>query len=216
MSKFPWHSVKFPDNSLTLRNFISPWHFPDGYEPWSISENPYRLSIEIFISIYIAYIDNLRQHYHQSCWKMKEIPKVVRKLSHEQKSAAAYGPVQKHTVNPSIPGWLNQYCTSGVKIKEVSPLERTSQEDGWVHHRAGWHDSQTPWNRQIKTIMIQHKNGCKLLHMPVMYNILIKLYIQGSTLSFVRPSRTGKNFEKLLLGQVVHVLWWHLSDRTGQ
>ena len=25
---------------------------------------------------------------------------------------------------------------------------------------------------------------------------------QGSTLSFVRPSRTGKNFEKLLLGQV--------------
>ena len=26
----------FPDNSLTLRNFISPWHwhFPDGYEPW--------------------------------------------------------------------------------------------------------------------------------------------------------------------------------------
>ena len=28
----------------------------------SISENPYRLSIEIFISIYIAYIDNLRQH----------------------------------------------------------------------------------------------------------------------------------------------------------
>ena len=29
----------------------------------SISENPYRLSIEIFISIYIAYIDNLRQHY---------------------------------------------------------------------------------------------------------------------------------------------------------
>ena len=34
MSKFPWHFVKFPDNSLTLRNFISPWHFPDGYEPW--------------------------------------------------------------------------------------------------------------------------------------------------------------------------------------
>ena len=37
---------------------------------------------------------------------------------------------------------------------------------------------------------------------------------QGSTLSFVRPSRTGKYFEKLLLGQVV--LLWHLSDRTGQ
>ena len=35
MSKFPWHFVKFPDNSLTLRNFISPWHFPDGYEPWN-------------------------------------------------------------------------------------------------------------------------------------------------------------------------------------
>ena len=33
MSKFPWHSVKFPDNSLILRNFIYPWHFPDGYEP---------------------------------------------------------------------------------------------------------------------------------------------------------------------------------------
>ena len=28
----------------------------------SILENPYRLSIEIFISIYIAYIYNLRQH----------------------------------------------------------------------------------------------------------------------------------------------------------
>ena len=26
-------------------------------------KNPYRLSIEIFISIYIVYIDNLRQHY---------------------------------------------------------------------------------------------------------------------------------------------------------
>ena len=33
MCKLPWHFVKFPDNSLTLRNFISPWHFPDGYEP---------------------------------------------------------------------------------------------------------------------------------------------------------------------------------------
>ena len=33
MPKFPWHFVKFPDISLTLRNFVSPWHFPDGYEP---------------------------------------------------------------------------------------------------------------------------------------------------------------------------------------
>ena len=41
MSKFPWHFVKFPDNSLTLRNFISPWHFPDGYEPWSAKWWPF-------------------------------------------------------------------------------------------------------------------------------------------------------------------------------
>ena len=34
MLEFPWHLVKFPDNSLTFRKFISPWHFPDGYEPW--------------------------------------------------------------------------------------------------------------------------------------------------------------------------------------
>ena len=45
-SEIPWRFItilpnvkisltfsKFPDNSLTLRNFISPWHFPDGYEP---------------------------------------------------------------------------------------------------------------------------------------------------------------------------------------
>ena len=37
MQKLPWHFVKFPDNSLTLRNFISPWHFPDGYEPCNIT-----------------------------------------------------------------------------------------------------------------------------------------------------------------------------------
>ena len=46
---------------------------------------------------------------------MKEIPKVVQKWSREQKSAAsggaaelaaAYEPVQKHKVNPGIPGWL--------------------------------------------------------------------------------------------------------------
>ena len=41
MSKFPWHFVKFPDNSLTLRNFISPWHFPDSYEPWPLSRHQY-------------------------------------------------------------------------------------------------------------------------------------------------------------------------------
>ena len=30
---FPWHNIKFPDNSLTLKNFKFPWHFPDAYEP---------------------------------------------------------------------------------------------------------------------------------------------------------------------------------------
>ena len=49
---------------------------------------------------------------------MKEIGKVVQKLSREQESAAsgaaaaeavaaAYEPVQKHKVTPGIPGWLN-------------------------------------------------------------------------------------------------------------
>ena len=37
--------------------------------------------------------------------KIKEIQKVVQKLSHEQESAATYEPVQKH-VTPGIPGWL--------------------------------------------------------------------------------------------------------------
>ena len=32
MSKFPWqNSLTIP---LILSNFISPWHFPDSYEPW--------------------------------------------------------------------------------------------------------------------------------------------------------------------------------------
>ena len=45
--------------------------------------------------------------------KMKEIQNVVQKLSHEQNlwpaaaAAAAYEPVQKHKVNPSIPGWFS-------------------------------------------------------------------------------------------------------------
>ena len=53
---------------------------------------------------------------------MKEIQKVVQKLSREQESAAAaaaapaapaaaaaaYEPVQKHKVTPSILGWLNK------------------------------------------------------------------------------------------------------------
>ena len=57
-------SVKVPrspcGHSGSLVNSLSStW----GYKvDISISENPYRLSIEIFISIYIAYIDNLRQH----------------------------------------------------------------------------------------------------------------------------------------------------------
>ena len=50
---------------------------------------------------------------------MKEIPKIVQKLSREQESAAApaatqaaapavaYEPVQKHKVTPGIPGWLD-------------------------------------------------------------------------------------------------------------
>ena len=43
--------------------------------------------------------------------KMKEIRKVVQKLSFEQNlrpPAAAYEPVQKHKVTPGIPGWLNK------------------------------------------------------------------------------------------------------------
>ena len=43
--------------------------------------------------------------------KMKEIQKVVQKLSHGQKlrpaASAAYEPVQKHKVTPGMPGWLN-------------------------------------------------------------------------------------------------------------
>ena len=48
--------------------------------------------------------------------KMKEIQKVVQKLSRGQESAAvaaaaavapAYETVQKHKVTPGIPGWLN-------------------------------------------------------------------------------------------------------------
>ena len=40
---------------------------------------------------------------------MKEIEKVVQKLSREQESAAAaaHEPVQEHKVTPGIPGWLN-------------------------------------------------------------------------------------------------------------
>ena len=40
---------------------------------------------------------------------MKEIRKVVKKLSREQESAAvaAYEPVQKHKVTPGVPGCLN-------------------------------------------------------------------------------------------------------------
>ena len=47
---------------------------------------------------------------------MKEIQKVVQKLSRGQEAAAAaqavaYEPVQKHKVTPGIPGWLNKiYC----------------------------------------------------------------------------------------------------------
>ena len=33
--KISWHFVKFPDNFLTLRKFISPWHFPNGYEHYN-------------------------------------------------------------------------------------------------------------------------------------------------------------------------------------
>ena len=60
-------------HSGRLVNSLSPtW----GYKlDISISENPYRLSIEIFISIYIAYIDNLRQHY---CWDHATNPKIVK------------------------------------------------------------------------------------------------------------------------------------------
>ena len=50
---------------------------------------------------------------------MKEIQKVVQKLSREQESAAAaagaaaaYEPVQKHKVTPGIPGWLNKTVSS--------------------------------------------------------------------------------------------------------
>ena len=46
--------------------------------------------------------------------KMKEIPKVVQKLSRKQESAAAaaepaaaYEPLQIYKVTPGIPGWLN-------------------------------------------------------------------------------------------------------------
>ena len=50
--------------------------------------------------------------YRSGPWilpKMKEIWKVVHKLSREQNSAV-YEPVQKHKVTPGIPGWLNDPC----------------------------------------------------------------------------------------------------------
>ena len=57
---------------------------------------------------------------------MKEIQKVVQKLSRGQEAAAvqaaaqaaaaAYEPVQKHKVTPGIPGWLNK------QNKEISRL----------------------------------------------------------------------------------------------
>ena len=56
--KVPWspcgHSGRLSEVVLT--------HYRRREVRNSISKNPYRLSIEIFISIYIVYIDNLRQH----------------------------------------------------------------------------------------------------------------------------------------------------------
>ena len=31
---FPWYNMEFPDNSITLKKFKIPWHFPIAYEPW--------------------------------------------------------------------------------------------------------------------------------------------------------------------------------------
>ena len=76
---------------------------------------------------------------------MKEIQKVVQKLSREQESAAgggaAYEPVQKRKVTPGIPGWLNkfsdketpvellslepQYCTEPLLITSISIIRHS-------------------------------------------------------------------------------------------
>ena len=64
---------------------------------------------------------------------MKEIQKVVPKLSREQESAAGGGGgggdgVQKHKVTPGIPGWLNNFIYSGIKscVQNVSQLCQAS------------------------------------------------------------------------------------------
>ena len=53
---------------------------------------------------------------------MKDIPKVVKKLSLEQESAAGSGGIRtstkKHKVTPDIPGWLNnELCHDSIVIK---------------------------------------------------------------------------------------------------
>ena len=59
---------------------------------------------------------------------MKELQKVVQKLTRGQEAAAAapvYEPVQKHKVTPGIPGWLKNHHSSQVIYRQVSNISRT-------------------------------------------------------------------------------------------
>ena len=65
---------------------------------------------------------------------MKEIQKVVQKLSRGQESAAAaYEPVQKHKVTPRIPGWLNYDQTVAELLSpqcNINTLTHVVPDDG--------------------------------------------------------------------------------------
>ena len=64
---------------------------------------------------------------------MKEIRKVVQKLSRGQEAAAAqaaaaaYEPVQKHKVTPGIPGWLNNQSNYQMLINLTKQINNRQQ-----------------------------------------------------------------------------------------
>ena len=74
---------------------------------------------------------------------MKEIKKIVQKLSREQESAApaahapALEPVQKHKVNPGIPGWLNKSLNTSKMGLENSICELPKDNETQVESNFG-------------------------------------------------------------------------------